>query len=337
MSGFLSLGDLSSTLLLRQQTTQLKRELQRGVVEVTTGRTSTLSTHLKGDFRALAAFDRSIRLGESRRPALAEAQILAEAMQSKLAILQSETETAALSLVADSNVGSAQTLTAHGTTARRGLEAAIDALNQQVAGRSMFAGAAIDRSPLASASEIMTQLETLTAGETTAAGVIALVDDWFDTPGGGFETVGYLGSTERPVPVRLSDGTTADLGALASDPEIRDALRSLALGALLSGPTLAGDLTARQVLAQEAGLRGIAAASQVTESRARVGSVEEKIGTVQSRNEAEIAARKLALVDLVGIDPHDAATRLQATQSQLETLFALTARVQSLTLADYLR
>ncbi len=337
MSGFLSLGDLSSTLLLRQQTTQLKRELQRGVVEVTTGRTSTLSAHLKGDFRALAAFDRSIRISESRRPALTEAQTMAEALQSKLGVLQSETETAALNLVTDSNVANSQTLTAHGTSARRGLEAAIDALNQQVAGRSLLAGAAIDRAPLASASAIMSQLEALTAGETTASGVIALVDDWFDTPGGGFDTVAYLGSTDRAAPVRLSEGMTADLGIMASDPEIRSALKSLALGALLNGPTLAGDLTARQVLAQEAGVRGIAAASRVTESRAQVGSVEEAIGAAQTRNEAEIAARKLSLVDLVGVDPHDAATRLQATQSQLETLFALTARVQSLTLADYLR
>lgn len=337
MSGFHSLGDLSSTLLLRQQTIQLKRELQRGVVEVTTGRTSALSKHLKGDFRTLAALDRSIRLAESRRPALAEAQVMAEAMQAKLGILHAETETAALSLIKDSAVASAQTLTAHGTTARRGLEAAIDALNQQIAGRSLFAGAAIDRSPLASSSEIMAQLEALVAGETTASGVIMLIDTWFDTPGGGFDTIAYQGSTDRAAHVRLSEGTTADLGIMASDSEIRGALKSLALGALLSGPTLGGDHTARQVLAQEAGVRGIAAAARVTESRAQVGSAEETISIVQSRNEADISARKLALVDLVGVDPHDAAMRLQATQSQLETLFALTARVQSLTLADYLR
>jgi flagellar hook-associated protein 3 FlgL len=45
---------------------------------------------------------------------------------------------------------------------------------------------------------------------------------------------------------------------------------------------------------------------------------------------------QIARVGLVSVDPYAATSALTATQSQLESLYAVTARVSRLSLANYL-
>ena len=44
----------------------------------------------------------------------------------------------------------------------------------------------------------------------------------------------------------------------------------------------------------------------------------------------------MARTGMVQIDPYDAATRLQNTETQLQLIYTLTARISRLSLADYL-
>jgi flagellar hook-associated protein 3 FlgL len=46
---------------------------------------------------------------------------------------------------------------------------------------------------------------------------------------------------------------------------------------------------------------------------------------------------EIARADLVAIDPFEAATRMEAAQTQLETLYSVTARLSRLSLVDFLR
>ncbi len=71
--------------------------------------------------------------------------------------------------------------------------------------------------------------------------------------------------------------------------------------------------------------------------RAVVGDAEAAIERARVRNGAELAAADLARATIVESDPFRAATDLQSVQGQLETLYAVTARLSRLSLTNYLR
>mgnify|MGYP006193710875 CR=1 FL=1 len=57
----------------------------------------------------------------------------------------------------------------------------------------------------------------------------------------------------------------------------------------------------------------------------------------QARNSAEITALELARAKIVSVDPFEAATKVKEAQTQLEMIYAVTARLSSLSLMEYLR
>lgn len=92
----------------------------------------------------------------------------------------------------------------------------------------------------------------------------------------------------------------------------------------------------RAALVETAGQDLLSAESGVIALRARVGYGQETIETVTTRLTAEGHALDLAISDLTAADPYDTASALEAAQLQLETLYAVQARLSSLGLAGYL-
>lgn len=336
MSSFRTLGDLSSTFLLSRQTFALKSEVQRRSSELATGKASDLSRAVRGDYRALSEVTRGLALAETERITIAEARGFAGAAQLALGIAQDQTEALSGTLLAVPATPTLPTLAGAGSTARMALDAVIGALNEKTADRAIFAGDATDGAALAPAETMMADLEAAVAAETTAAGVIAAVDAWFDTPGGGFDQSGYTGSASALAPFRLGENESASLDVTAADPGLRAVLKGVALAALLDGPTLAGDVAAREEVARAAATRTIAASGELTEIRAGLGATEATIEAASVRRETETAALEEARGTLTGVDPFEAATRLESARTQLETLYALTARVSRLSLVNYL-
>ena len=90
-------------------------------------------------------------------------------------------------------------------------------------------------------------------------------------------------------------------------------------------------------LAQIAGTSLLQAQSDRTVLAGRLGVVQAVIDQAQTRNSAEESALKLARSDLLSVDSYEATTRMEAAQNQLETLYAVTARLSRLSLVDFLR
>lgn len=337
MSGFRTLGDLSTGFLLSRQTFALKAEVQRRSTELASGRTADLSGTLRGDYRALGSLVRGLALAETERITIAEAQGFATAAQAALGLVQDQTEALSAVLLGVPQAPTLPTLARAGSAARQGFEAVVGALNQKTADRAIFAGDATDAAALSPVDAMLAEIEALVASETTAAGVVAAVEAWFGTPGAGFDLTGYTGSDTPLAPFRLGGGETAAFPVTAADPGLRDVLKGFALGALLDGQTLAGDAAERQALARAAADRTLTATDRVTDLRAGIGAREAAVEAASVRRETETAALELARSELTGADPFEAATRLETAQTQLETLFALTARISRLSLVDFLR
>jgi flagellar hook-associated protein 3 FlgL len=333
---FTTIGDLSQSFQLRRDNARLKEDLQRLTGELSTGRTADLRATARGDLRPLASFERSITLLASFRTSNAEAALFAEVVQKALGDIQSGAETlSATALLARTSAVPAQ-LDAVGREAVQQFEAAVARLNLQSAGRSVFAGLASDGPALRPGAEILDALETAVAGAATAADVGTALDTWF-APGGGFETFAYIGSPDPLRPFRISPGESVDLPVTALAPAVRDTLRGLAMSALLDRGVLAASVQERATLAGSSGEALIAARDGLVSLRGIVGDAEASVERARVRNETESAAAERARATIIEADPFQAATELQAVQGQLETLYAITARLSGLSLTNFLR
>ena len=333
---FTTIGDLSQSFQLRRDNARIKEDLQRLTGELSTGRTADLRGAVSADLRPLGSFERSITLLASFRTANREAALFSEVVQTALADVQAGAETlSATALLARTSAVPAQ-IDAVGREAVQQFESAVAWLNQQAAGRSLFAGLATDGPALRPAAEILDAIELVVAGATTAADVGTALDAWFG-PGGGFETFAYTGSPDPLRALRVSPGESVDLSVTALAPAVRETLRGIAMAALLDRGVPGGDVAERAALAGAAGEALIAGRDRLVALRGTVGDAEAAIERARVRNESEGAAAERARAAIVQVDPFEAATELQALQGQLETLYAITARLSGLSLTNFLR
>jgi len=334
---FVSIGDLSRGFAMRTQNAEIKARLNRLGEEVTTGVTADPSARLRGDFRALGAIERSLKVMDSYDLATKEAALTTDAMQLALERVHQAGQILSPGLLDASTMHDARTIEALGRESEEWLGLSVASLNGQVGGRSLFSGAATDRAALATGAEILNEVKTAVTGLTTAQDVLAAIDAWFDTPGGGFETVGYVGSANPAGAVRLNDRNSMTLDVTAADPVIRDALKGLVAGALLAdGTTLGGDFAERAALAGAAGERMLTNAGDLAALQGEIGTAQSRIETIKTENAASRHMLDLARVDMLAVDPYDAATEFQAVEAQLETIYTITARLSRLSLADYI-
>lgn len=138
-------------------------------------------------------------------------------------------------------------------------------------------------------------------------------------------------------PVAIAEGETLQLAITAARDELRPALKGLALAALVAEDVPGSGHEERAALLETAGLRLMQAQSGVIALAAELGASEARIAAAGVRNTAERTAMESAVNDLIGIDPFEAATRLEDTRGRIEALFSITGRLQRLSLAEFLR
>lgn len=332
-----SLGDMAQSFLLRSHNARLKGDLLRQSQELSTGRVQDVGRRVGGDFSQLAGLERSLARIDAFSLATREATVLTEAMQSALGSISDQATSLAPDLMTAAQAGQPSHVDAIGAEARSRFETTLSRLNTRVGDRSLFAGTTTNAPAVADGATIMAALVTAigAAGATTADDVAQAVSDWFDDPA-GFETIGYLGSNQSLSPLTIGEGVRVSIGARADDQGLRGTLKALATAAVLDEGILPGDTAARAALASRAGEDLLSAQGDWSALQARLGVAQERIASAQTRNTAEQSALQMARNDLLSIDPFDTATELQTTQTQLETLYSITARLTRLSLTDYL-
>lgn len=330
------MGDMAQTLLFRQQTGELKATIQTASQELTTGVAADRAQHRGGDTGPVLALETSLSRLAAFNRAAEDAALLAGGMQGALGTVRELASGLAVGLLNSGLIAEQQALSALAEDASQRLDATIRVLNQRVGDRALFAGTATGGRALADAATILNAVEAavLASGATDADAVATAITNWFQDPA-GFGTVGYRGGGPLG-PLRLSGEETADLPVTAADPALRDTIMALSSAALL-GRGIPADPAEAATLARRAGGDLLQSDSDRTQLAARIGLVEERIEAASARNTAEASSLRMTLSDLLAVDPYEAATRLEAAQGQLETLYALTARLSRLSLVDFLR
>lgn len=331
-----TLGDLSTHFLLRRHNTALRAEIGRMGQELATGRVSDPAAHLRGDLGALAEIEWRQMLTAGYRQAARETMLVTDAMQAALDVVQTQSDVLAAAARAGALM---QTDLLPSITARSGreaLEMVVSALNTQAAGRHVFSGDTSDRPALAAADTMLADLRLATAGLTSAADVAAAVTDWFMAPGGGFETLAHSGSSTPAPPLVVAEGERVSLAITADQSAFRALMIPMALVALADDPGLVLDPAQRRDLLASAATAMHAAQPALIELRADLGVTEERLEDTSARLASRDAALDVARDALLGIDPYQAATRLEEARFNLESLYTITARMSRLRLSEYL-
>jgi flagellar hook-associated protein 3 FlgL len=315
----------------------MKQQANTAAQELTTGYSANIGRKLGGDLTRFAGIEASLSRLTGYKVATDFAATTTTAMQTVFGQIDALTAGVGTSLLNAANAETPRALDGLVADASQRFDAVLASLNTKVGDRTLFAGTAADGAAVASSNTILSALETAVtgAGAVTSAEIESAVVAWFDDPG-GFETIGYLGNQDT-ASVSISEEDKVSLGFTAATPAIRNTLKSLAMIALAGRNTVIPDAdTGTQVVRLAA-----TALLQNDTDRANLagdlGFAQARIDQAQTRNEAEASALQLARSDLVAVDPYEAATRLEAAQTQLETLYSVTSRLSRLRLVDFLR
>lgn len=334
--GMTTLSDLSQMFQLRRDTVRVRQDLATATQELSSGRKSDIGRALFGNFAPLVSLDQQLSTIEGYETNAKEAMLFADTAQNALERVKGVSDDLGMRLLGVELADITAVGTVFSSEAQGAFDLSVSALNSTVAGRSVFGGAATDRSPLAVGSAMIAELRTLTAGATTAADVVAVVDNWFYTAGGGFDTNGYQGSANTISEFRVAEGRSIDMPIKADDTVIREQLRGLAIGALIGGTGITNPEEEMR-LAQISGEALISNQDKMLSLQAQVGSAQSRIETASTQNASEKASLQMVRSDIVSVDKYEVATELQNLQVQLETIYTITARLSGLSLTNYLR
>lgn len=330
-----SIGDLAQSSLVRLQGTRLKSELLQLTEELSTGLVTDVGTHLRGDLGYYADVENNLRLLEGYDLAATEATQFADATQAVLDRVASR-----LSSSVDSTLPAAETafqdMRDHASTdARYDLEAVISSLNASSVGRSLFSGTATDTPPLISADTFLDTLKAALPPISDPATLAAEVANWFADPS-GFDAMAYNGSTTDLAPARIGENENVSMAVRADSDEIKAVLESLSLTALITDSDYGFDPAEQTEGFDTSSAMLLSAQARLTGLQADIGSAQERIEAATTRNAAARIGFETARSTLVGADPFETATRLDDVQFRLESLYAVTARMSSLTLLNYI-
>lgn len=333
-----SVPDLLTGFGLQRGGAEMRQRMEDVSVEITTGRAEDLYAASGGDLARLYAIEDKLGRLTARGDRLALADARAEASQNALADLEASLGTLGLDITGALGLGDIRDARIHGDTARDAFSAAVTALNSSFAGRSLFAGAATDSAALADGEVMLAQIALAVDATTTVADALTAIDDYFNAAGGGFETGGFLGDAADAPAVELGNDTRLAYGRRGDEAEIRSVLQGLATLVIgVEHPIATAGLVETEAVLAAGATRLIGAADGITDIRAALGSDQARIEDALTRTAAERSATEIARAKMVTRDPYEAASEFQALEAQMQSVYAVTARLAGLSLTNFLR
>jgi len=314
----------------------IKTDLARLGQELATGKVTDIAAHLGGDTRQVSGIDHSLSVLSAFQTTANETGLLLENMQFALDNVSTQSSSTAEVLLKVSPQSSEHQISQAGTVARQAFTDIVQSFNGRFGGKSMFAGTAVHTKPLASAEEMLTNIRAELVGAATAQDVSSAVQQWFNDPAGGFATMGYQGGTGSGRVKQVGPNQNITISTRADDQLVKDLLASTAIAALAA--EMGGNLTTSDQgdLQRASGAELLSGSAGLAEIMGVIGIQQGFLATQKAQFSAEQVSLEMAYNDLTLADPFETATRLQAVQAQLETHFAITARLSNLSLAEYI-
>ena len=330
-----TISDLAQTFKQRSIGNRLHRDLTTLNLELTTGLKQDVSKAVGGRTGPLASIERGLTQLDAKGFAVKEAAIFAEATGIALDSMSTRIVGIDLGAMSIKDGMSNMQIDALAKSARAAFTGMISDLGTQSGGRAVFGGATGDTQATRDAEEILADIVASLGGATSASDITDGVAAYF-ADGGPFDTGDYTGEKTDLAPFDLGDGSTTKVGIRADDPFIREALAEVVKIAVM-GEGLPIDHDTRATIMSNGVSGMLQAQNRLTALSAGVGSAVATIDDATVRIGIERDGFRTARLDLLAADPYETATKLQQTQTQIETIYTLTARLSGLNLVSYLR
>lgn len=224
-------------------------------------------------------------------------------------------------------------------------------LNTSVNGEYLFAGTNTDVKPIddftAAGSPAKAAFDAsfvayfgFTQNAPAAAAITATQMDNFITSnvvpqfmGPGWQT-NWSSATDQQITSRIALNDTTQTSVSANS----DSIRKLAMASAMITGLLSGNISqaARNtVVTRSVSLVGDTLGG-LAQLQSQTGLVQKRVSDASDRMKTQVDLFERHILDLEGVDPAEAATRVADLTQHIETSFALTARLQQLSLLNYL-
>jgi flagellar hook-associated protein 3 FlgL len=144
----------------------------------------------------------------------------------------------------------------------------------------------------------------------------------------------WSSATDQAIVSRIALNETSDTSVSGNN----EAVRQLAMAAAAIGDLFDGNLSAaaRDALVDRmVGVVGESLAS-LAQLQSETGVIEQRIAAASERVKMQANLFENSLLETEGVDPYEAANRVSELLSQIETSYAITARIQQLSLLRFL-
>lgn len=144
----------------------------------------------------------------------------------------------------------------------------------------------------------------------------------------------WSSASDQNMRSRISTSELIETSVNANDAAIRKLTSALTMVADLGGDQL-GDAAYEKVL--DTAIRTAKEAIDgLTGMQARVGATQTRVKSANERMSIQKDIMTSHITKLEGVDPYEAADKVSSLTTQIETAYAMTARLQKLSLLDYL-
>ena len=331
-----SVGDLAHTYTLQRRSAALKTQMSHLGNELSTGQISDKRAVFSANIDHIMDIEADLKALEGYKVAVTEATQFSQAVQIALERVDTSVGNLATTLFAMSPHATEPVMEQFSAEAEAELTTIVSALNTKLGGRFLFSGKATDRPALADVSNILDGLRDAVVGATTIEEISTRANAWFNSTS-GFTSAVYSGDISELSGFRLSKGEVVHVQTTANSQVFRDTIKHIAIAAISSDPALGLDINDQRTLMQDAGKRLFDSRTDLTALRGTIGSAQSRIDVVSTRNSNKESALMMTKAALLSADPFEAATKLEAVQFQLQSLYTVTAKMAEMSFLNYMR
>ena len=362
------ISTLSIQTTMRNAISGVQREMVKANQEAVTQKHADLGVALGANTSRALDLSRDITRIESlyNTAALATQRLeSAELALSKMNELGLDIQGAILTL---GNSTDATSLATARTTMQSALDAFTNFANTSVQGEYIFAGINTDVKPMedyfAAGSPAKAAFDTELNHYMTTNGIASLsvmteteMNTFLDDLGKKFDGTATLTSPPHPLALAgqdfwttfFSDASDENMKSRISQSEVVESstnankagMRKFAFASIVSLELLQPNMDDKARQAVGARTRSVISEAMngvdsINQQRTTIGIYTERVSKAEERLQAQKDILTKGLIGLENVDPEEAATRLNALKTLLETAYTVTAKIQQLSLANFL-
>ena len=344
-----SVSSAALTNAMRYQQMRMQADLVKATKESSTGRVADVGLALGGRAAQSVTFSRDL----DRLNVIVDSNGLVTARlastQTSLGQLSGVAQTFLSALTTASSGDNSNSLTQ--STGLTTLQQLTSILNTSVNGEYLFAGTNTDVKPIndftAAGSPAKAAFDAsfvakfgFTPTDPAAANITAAqMDDFitnYVTPqflGTGWQT-NMSNATDQQIVSRIALNETTETSTSANG----DGIKKLAMAAAMVSSLMSTNISqaAKDSIVSHSQTLVGEALSGIAQVQSETGIVQKRVSDASDRMKTQIDLFERHILDLEAVDPATAATKVADLTQHIETSFALTARLQQLSLLNYL-